>query len=66
MLHHADELPTRQRDSLLACFGMVEADEVNPLFTSHMTPYGEVRLRMDTRLALTQPAPEQEAEPTAP
>ena len=34
VLHHADELPPRQRDSLLACFGMVEADEVNPLFTS--------------------------------
>jgi len=38
---------------------------LNPLFTSHMTPYGEVRLRMDSRLALTAPSAEPEPEPTA-
>lgn len=37
----------------------------NPLFTSHMTPYGEVRLRMDTRLALTAPPIEPEPDPVA-
>jgi len=38
---------------------------LNPLFTSHMTPYGEVRLRMDSRLALTAPSAEPEPEPPA-
>lgn len=39
----ADTLTTEDRRGL------------NPLFTSNMTPYGEVRLNMDTRLDLTPP-----------
>jgi hypothetical protein len=38
---------------------------LNPLFTSHMTPYGEVKLNMASRLALSNPAP-QEPSPSAP
>ncbi|MEV0788527.1 AAA family ATPase [Kribbella sp. NPDC050459] len=34
VLSHVDTLPAQQRDSLLACFGMVEAGQVNPFFTS--------------------------------
>ncbi|WP_161988704.1 ATP-binding protein [Pedococcus bigeumensis] len=34
ILATVDELPPRQRDSLLACFGAVEVEEVNPFFTS--------------------------------
>jgi len=30
---------------------------VNPLFTSNMTPYGEVKLNMTSRLDLTDPTP---------
>jgi TnpA family transposase len=29
---------------------------LNPLFTSHMTPYGEVKLNMSSRLQLSDPA----------
>jgi DNA-binding CsgD family transcriptional regulator len=34
VLDHVGELPTQQRESLLACFGMVDVEEVNPFFTS--------------------------------
>ncbi|MBB5110132.1 hypothetical protein FHS40_009262, partial [Streptomyces spectabilis] len=34
---------------------------LNPLFTMHMTPYGEVKLNMAHRLSLSDSAP---AEPT--
>jgi DNA-binding CsgD family transcriptional regulator len=34
VLPSAQELPPRQRDALLACFGMVEATDVNPFFSA--------------------------------
>ncbi len=30
---------------------------LTPLFTSHITPYGEVKLNMASRLALSSPSP---------
>jgi hypothetical protein len=30
---------------------------INPLFTSHMAPYGEVKLNMANRLQLSDPPP---------
>jgi TnpA family transposase len=36
---------------------------LNPLFTTHMTPYGEVRVRMNTRIPLSDPPAEAEPEP---
>ncbi len=30
---------------------------VNPLFTSNMTPYGEVKVNMTSRLDLSDPTP---------
>jgi hypothetical protein len=30
---------------------------LNPLFTSNMTPYGEVKLNMTSRLELSDPTP---------
>ena len=37
VLHEADRLSGPQRQALLACFGMGEADDVNPLFVSLAT-----------------------------
>lgn len=34
LLPHADRLPAKQREALLACFGMVDAAEANTFFTS--------------------------------
>ena len=38
---------------------------VNPLFTSNMTPYGEVKLNMTSRLDLSDPTPPPETEALA-
>ncbi len=38
---------------------------VNPLFTSNMTPYGEVKLNMASRLDLSDPTPPPETEALA-
>ncbi len=34
---------------------------LNPLFTTHMTPYGEVKLNMSSRLSLSEAATPQTA-----
>ena len=38
---------------------------VNPLFTSNMMPYGEVKLNMTSRLDLSDPTPPRESEALA-
>jgi len=38
---------------------------VNPLFTSNMTPYGEVKLNVASRLDLSDPTPPPETEALA-
>jgi hypothetical protein len=47
-------------------FPALEADQrgLTPLFTSNMTPYGEVQLRPDRRLDLSAPPPDNGAEGT--
>jgi DNA-binding CsgD family transcriptional regulator len=53
VLANLDELPARQRDSLLACFGAVEVEEVNPFFTSLAVLELIVRAASEAPLLLT-------------